>query len=90
MKKDNQVLEYCFHPILLENNNSILHLINTARRIVYEEMCKKIIKLDKLLSNTSSEEEYYSFFTSDDNNIEKSNKEYNSKNKKYIYQRKRE
>ena len=21
MKKDNQVLEYCFHPIILENNN---------------------------------------------------------------------
>ena len=87
MKKDNQVLEYCFHPILLENNNSILHLINTARRIVYEEICKIFIKTDKLLSNTSSEEDY-PLFTSDDNNMEKSNKEYNSKNKKYIYQRK--
>ena len=69
MKKDNQVLEYCFHPIILENNNSILHLINTARRIAYEEICKRFIKPDKLLSNTSPEEDY-PLFTSDEDNIE--------------------
>ena len=68
MKKDNQVLEYCFHPFLLENNNSILHLINTARRIAYEEIYKTFIKKDKLLSNTSSEEDY-PLFTSDEDNI---------------------
>ena len=69
MKKDNQVLEYCFHPIILENNNSILHLINTARRIAYEEIYKTFIKTDKLLSNSSLEENY-SLFTSDEDNIE--------------------
>ena len=58
MKKDNQVLEYCFHPIILENNNSILHLINTARRIAYEEICKRFIEPDKLLSNTSPQGDY--------------------------------
>ena len=58
MKKDNQILEYCFHPIILENNNSILYLINTARRIAYEEICKRFIEPDKLLSNTSPEEDY--------------------------------
>lgn len=92
-KRNNEIIEYSFHPIIINNCSSKLsriYLINKARKIVYEEICKIFIKTDKLLSNTSLEEEYYSFFTSDDNNMEKSNKEYNSKNKKYIYQRKRE
>lgn len=69
MKKDNQVLEYCFHPIILENNNSILHLIYNARKVAYEEICKRFIKPDILLSNTSPKEDY-SLFTSDEDNIE--------------------
>ena len=68
MKKDNEILEYRLQPILIENDNSILSLINKARKIAYEEICKTFIKPDKLLSNTSSEEDY-PLFTSDEDNI---------------------
>ena len=86
-KRNNEIIEYSFHPIIINNCSSKLskiYLINKARKIAYEEIYKAFIKKDKLLSNTSPKEDYDSFFISD----EEKKEELNPNAKKYIYLRK--